>query len=140
MGRIFIIRLEDGDRMPAALEEFAQKNSVQRGMAILVGGVKDGGVIVTGPWDGNVLPVDPMLHTLAGIHEIAGVGTLAPDETGAPRLHMHAVLGREGKASAGCIRPGIEIWKLGEIVLLEITGTEARRVQDRETGFSMLEP
>jgi uncharacterized protein len=140
VGRIFFIRLEDRDPMPATLEDFAHKNNVLRGMAILVGGVGKGSTIVVGPRDGNALPVDPMLHTLADVHEIAGVGTLAPDEEGMPRLHMHATLGRNGTAVAGCIRPGIETWKLGEIILLEMTGNTAKRVKDKSTGFSMLEP
>jgi hypothetical protein len=53
------------------------------------------------------------------VHEIAGVGTIFPDESGAPVLHMHAAMGRDGVTRAGCIRPGIEVWQLGEVVILE---------------------
>jgi len=27
----------------------------------------------------------------------------------------------EGKTRSGCIRPGIEVWKSGEVIVLEIT-------------------
>lgn len=60
-------------------------------------------------------------------------------ENGKPRLHMHAALGREGKTRSGCIRPGIEVWKLGEVIVLEITENTAHR-RENAAGFSMLEP
>lgn len=139
-GRIFIIRLEDGDKMPEAIEQFAIKNNVSHGMCILVGGIKSDGKIIIGPEEDDALPVVPMLHQLSGVHEVAGVGTLAPDEQGKPTLHMHAALGREGETRTGCIRPGIEVWKLGEVILLEITDNSAKRVADPKTEINLLEP
>ena len=53
---------------------------------------------------------------------------------------MHTALGREGKTRSGCIRPGIEVWKVGEVILLEITESTAHRQEDAATGFNMLEP
>ena len=49
IGRTFIIRLEDGDRLPEAIESFAVENGVSHGTCILVGGIKSGGSIVVGP-------------------------------------------------------------------------------------------
>ncbi|MCK4648485.1 DNA-binding protein [bacterium] len=140
VGRIFVIRLEDGDRMPDAIESFARENNVLRGMCILVGGIKDGGNIVVGPKNGDSLPPQPITFRIDGVHEIAGVGTVFPNDEGNPKLHMHASLGREGKTSTGCIRPGIEVWKVGEIILLEIEENSARRKKDSQTGFELLEP
>ena len=37
-GRIFVIRLEDGDRLPDSIESFAEKHDVHRAACILVGG------------------------------------------------------------------------------------------------------
>jgi predicted DNA-binding protein with PD1-like motif len=140
VGRVFVVRLEDGDRMPDAIEAFAQQARVARGLCILIGGIREGGRIVVGPEDGSATPVVPMLFSLTGVHEILGVGTLLPDEAGRPRLHMHAALGRGGATSAGCIRPGIEVWKLGEAVLLEITDNTAQSRADPELGFQVVEP
>ncbi len=139
-GRIFVIRLEDGDKLPAAIESFAAQNNVLRGVCILVGGIKDGGNIVVGPENGKLLPPVPILFGLQGVHEVAGVGTIFPDSEGAPVLHMHAALGREGQTRAGCIRPGVEVWQVGEVILLEITGNAAYRAKDATTGFELLEP
>jgi len=140
LGRIFVIRLEDGDKIPAAIESFATEKSVLRGMCILVGGINDGGNIVVGPEDGEALPPVPMIFGLEGVHEVAGVGTIFPDSEGKPVLHMHAAMGREGQTRAGCIRPGVEVWQVGEVILLEITDNNAQRLGDAATGFELLEP
>jgi len=139
IGRMFVIRLEDGDRLPEAIEDFAAGKSIKRGMCILIGGIDDGGNIVVGPRDRETMPPDPMLFTLKGVHEVSAVGTIFPDEEGKPRLHMHAALGREGETRTGCIRPGVDVWKLGEFVILEILNNSAIRKMDPDTGFHVLE-
>lgn len=139
VGRIFVIRLEGGDKLPDAIESFAQEKNVSRGMCILVGGIK-GGNIVVGPEDNESVPPIPMIFGLKGVHEIVAVGTIFPDSDEKPRLHMHAALGREGNTRAGCIRPGIEVWKLGEVIVLEITDNTAHREDDAAAGFKVLEP
>ena len=139
IGRIFVIRLEDKDELPEAIESFARKNDVLRGMCILVGGIQERGKVVVGPEESESIPVVPMIFDLKGVHEICGVGTIFPDSDGKPRLHMHAALGREEKTRAGCIRLGIEVWKLGEVIVLEIVDNTAQR-KDTTLGFTVLEP
>ncbi len=140
IGRVFVIRLDDKDKLPAAVENFAGEKGISRGMCLLIGGIGDKGKIVVVPEDGETMPVVPMVTELSGVHEIAGVGTLFPDGGGKPRLHMHAALGREGKTVTGCIRPGIETWKLGEVILLEIEDNTACRKKDPAVGFDVMEP
>jgi len=138
IGRVFVIRLEDGDTMPEAIESFAQENNVRRGMCILIGGI-EAGKIVVGPENSQSIPIIPMIFGLEGVHEICAVGTIFPDNDARPRLHMHAALGREGKTISGCIRLGIKVWKLGEVILLEIVDNDAHR-EDSPAGFQMLQP
>lgn len=140
IGRVFVIKFEDGERLPAAIEDFARDHDVSRGMCILVGGIDSGGTIIVGPEDGNVRPPIPVPFLLEGAHEVAGVGTLFPNDEGKPRLHMHAALGREGRTHTGCIRPGVDVWLIGEVILLEILGTESRRIREPLSGFEILEP
>ena len=140
IGRVFVIRLDDKDKLPAAVEDFAEEKGISRGMCLLIGGIGDKGKIVVGPEDGETMPVVPMVTELSGVHEIAGVGKLFTDGGGKPRLHMHAALGREGKTVTGCIRPGIETWKLGEVILLEIEDNTACRKKDPAVGFDVMEP
>ena len=140
LGRVFVIRLEHGDRMPEAVERFARERNVLRGFCMLVGGVDDGGNIIVGPEDGNTRPVVPIPFQLEGVHEVLGVGAIFPDELGEPKLHMHAALGRDGVTRAGCIRPGIETWQVGEVIIFELYGTRACRRKDPNTGFELLDP
>ncbi|MBC7292549.1 MAG: hypothetical protein H5T84_00335 [Thermoleophilia bacterium] len=66
------------------------------------------------------------------------MGTLIADEAGQPILHMHAAAGREGTATVGCTRAGMKTWLVGEVVILEILGTQAFRKVDPATGFQLL--
>ncbi len=139
IGRVFVIRLEDGDVVPGCIEEFARKNSVTVGHAILIGGI-GGGQIVVGPRDSDERPPQAMLFPVDGAHEVVGVGVLAPGEDGKPVLHIHAALGRSGRTVMGCLRPGVTTWLVGEVILYEILGTQVARVMDDESGLALLEP
>jgi predicted DNA-binding protein with PD1-like motif len=139
MGRVFVIRLEHGDMVPGCIERFAEENGVSVGHAVLVGGI-GGGEVVVGPRCSQEMPPQPMLLPVDGAHEVVGVGVLAPDEDGKPVLHIHAALGRSGQTMSGCLRPGVETWLVGEVILYEILGVKAVRVRDAESGFSLLEP
>jgi predicted DNA-binding protein with PD1-like motif len=138
VGRVFILRLEDGDILPACIEEFAQKKRVKTGFVLLVGGI-GGGQIVVGPRKSDEMPPDPMLIPVDGAHEVAAVGVLAPGGDGKPILHIHGALGRAGQTKTGCLRPGVTTWLVAEAVLYEITGVNAKRVMDKKSGFSLLE-
>jgi uncharacterized protein len=138
IGRIFALKLEAGERLPDAVEEFAREHAVQRAMAVYVGGAGATSCLVVGPEENRGDAVVPMVHTLGGIHEVLAVGTLFPDEHGNPVLHMHAATGREGAATVGCTRAGVDVWLVGEVILLEICGMGGLRKKDLETGFQLL--
>ena len=139
IGRAFVIRLEDGDRMPECLERFAEEQGVSVGHAILIGGIGSGEMVV-GPRRSDQMPPDPMTLPIDGAHEVVGVGVLAPDENGKPVLHMHAALGRSGATLTGCVRKGVDTWLVGEAILYEILDASAARIEDKTTGFTLLEP
>ncbi len=139
MGRVFVIRLEDGDVVPECIERFAADNGVSVGHVILIGGIGDGEVVV-GPRRSDERPPEPMLLPLDGAHEAAGVGVLAPGEDGKPVLHIHAALGRSGKTTTGCLRPGVKTWLVAEAIIYEILDANVARIKDDASGFSLLEP
>ena len=139
IGRVFVLRLEDGDRLPDCVEALAAERGVAQGFCALVGGVGSGRIVV-GPQDGAAMPPVPVLAELFRAHEAAAVGTLFPDEAGRPKLHMHATFGRGDTVKTGCIRPGIDIWTIGEFVLIELTGLNLIRKRDAATGFELLAP
>lgn len=133
-----MVRLEDGDVLPGCLEDFAAANDIRCGQVILVGGTGDGQV-VAGPRQSDEMPPDPVHIPVEGAHEVMGVGIIAPDEDGRPRLHIHASLGRVNNVITGCLRPGVTTWLVGEAIIYEITGTTARRLPDKASGFDLLE-
>jgi uncharacterized protein len=138
MGRVFVLRLEDGERLNDTLEAFARNHHLVNALAFYLGGSASGSTLVVGPDTERTDAVVPLLHMLQGSQEVLALGTLVPDETGAPVLHMHAAAGREGQATVGCTRAGVDVWLVGEVVLLEILETEARRRKDPKTGFQLL--
>ncbi len=138
LGRVFVLRLEDKDRLPDAIEDFAMQQGVARAACLFFGGI-GGGRLVVGPRDSQAMPPDPMLLAVEGAHEAAAMGSLFPDEEGRPRLHMHACLGRGEDARTGCVRPGVDVWLVGECLLFEITECTALRRKNPESGFTLLE-
>jgi predicted DNA-binding protein with PD1-like motif len=138
IGRVFIVRLEDGDVVPDCIESFAAANGITHGQVVLVGGI-GGGEVVVGPRKSGEMPPDPMYLPLDGAHEVAGIGIIAPDHDGKPVLHIHAALGRSGQTITGCLRPGVSTWLVGEAIIYEITGSKAARLPDKDSGFNLLE-
>jgi predicted DNA-binding protein with PD1-like motif len=139
LGRVFVIRLEDGDVLPKCIEKFAEEKGISVGHVILVGGLREGQIVV-GPRHSHKMPPEPMLLPIDGAHEVAGVGVLAPGEDGKPVLHIHAALGRAGHTMTGCLRPGVTTWVVGEAILYEILGAKVTRIKDKASGFALLQP
>ena len=139
IGRVFVIRLEDGDAVPSCIERFAAEKGITTAHVIMVGGI-GGGEVVVGPRRSDEMPPDPMLLPVVGAHEVVGVGVLAPGEDDQPVLHIHAALGRSGSTLTGCLRPGVTTWIVGEVILYEILDAQARRVKDDACGFALLQP
>ncbi|HLE76036.1 MAG TPA: PPC domain-containing DNA-binding protein [Candidatus Bathyarchaeia archaeon] len=139
LGRVFVLRLHDGDHLPEVLESFAAENNIATALCFFLGGAKGKSRVVVGPKDGYVLPPEPMVTLLNGVHEACGVGTIFPDEEGKPKLHMHASFGRNETTVTGCVRMGVDVWRIGEVIVLELVGTSAHRAKDKATGFEFLE-
>ena len=140
VGRVLVIRLEDGDVLHECVERAARENGIVRGAVLALGGADQGSRMVVGPRDGRSESIEPMLAQLAGESELAAVGTLFPDENGDPSLHMHASAGRDGKSVTGCVRAGVKVWLIQEVVVIEILGSSSKRVKDPRTDFHLLEP
>ncbi len=139
-GRVFILRLEDGDIVHEVIERFAAEQNILAASLIVVGGADDGSRLVVGPREDRGLPVDPMQHALEHTHEVAGVGTLFRDETGVPLVHMHMACGRAGSTVTGCIRSGVRVWHVMEVILQELVDTTARRATEQPLGLKLLQP
>ena len=139
VGRVFILRLEDGDEVPSCIERFAAEHDIRLATVTLIGGIGSGKVVV-GPRDAESRPIEPVLHPVEAPHEVLGVGLIAPGPDGEPMLHIHGALGRGENTVTGCLRPGVETWLVGEAVVTEILGSPAARATDDGTGLALLEP
>lgn len=139
LGRVFVLRLHDGDHLPDVLESFAEKYNIKSALCFFLGGAKDSSRVVVGPRNGDAVPPEPMVTLLKGVHETCGVGTIFVDKEGKPKLHMHASFGRKEETVTGCVRMGVDVWRIGEVVMFELAGTAAHRAVDKETGFEFLE-
>jgi predicted DNA-binding protein with PD1-like motif len=139
-GRVFVIRLEDGDILHDVIEDFAQKHGIHAASLIALGCADEGSVLVVGPEEGRSSPVTPMTHILDNVHEVAGVGTIFPDDDGIPILHMHLACGRKADTKTGCVRRGVRVWHVMEIILYELLESTGVRVLEPATGFKLLKP
>jgi uncharacterized protein len=139
LGRIFVLRLHQGEILHETIEKFAAEKKIKSALCFFLGGADDQSKVVVGPKDGKAMPPQPMTTLLKGVHEGAGVGTIFTDEAGAPKLHMHASFGRNDNAVTGCVRAGVVVWQIGEFVVLELSGSSAHRAVNKQTGFELLE-
>lgn len=58
IGRVFVLRLEDGDKLPDVIEDFAKTKSITGAACWYVGGLHDGSMVV-GPKDATTMPPSP---------------------------------------------------------------------------------
>ncbi len=140
LGRVFILRLEDGEIVHEVVQKFAMEKRIKRGIVFMLGGAGQGSKIVVGPEDQNSKVINPMQYMLNNAHEVAGVGTIFPNKEGKPVLHLHASFGRKNTSKTGCIRTGVKVWLVMELIIIELLGSSAKRMEDINTGFELLEP
>jgi predicted DNA-binding protein with PD1-like motif len=139
LGRIFILRLHQNECIHQIIEKFAIEKQITGALCFFLGGAENQSKVIVGPQDNKTLPPNPVITLLQGIHEGVGVGTIFCDADAKPKLHMHASFGRGNSTITGCIRAGVNVWQIGEVIILELNGGTAKRTKDNKTGFELLE-
>jgi len=134
IGRIFVVRIDDGEDMLVTLRQFVQDKDVEAGSVIFLGALREG-KMATGPEE-PVIPPVPHFVFFEGGWEVFGVGTIYPGE-GGPDLHVHSSVGRAGHALTGCLRETAVTYLIVEAVIYEITGLSARREFDPKTQVTL---
>jgi predicted DNA-binding protein with PD1-like motif len=140
LGRLFVVRLEDGDVVHECLEALARAENLRAASITILGGMDEGSRLVVGPKESRVVPVQPMSRDVDDVREVVGAGTLFPDQQGNPVVHLHMACGREDHTLTGCIRLGVRVWHVMEAIVVELLDTEATRRLDAATGFELLSP
>lgn len=139
-GRVFVLRLEDGEIVHEVIEQFADDHNIRAASLVIVGGADDGSCLVVGPEEDRGLPLNPMKLQLEHAHEITGTGTLFRDDQDIPLLHMHMSCGRKDRSVTGCIREGVKVWHVMEVVMFELLDCSARRLAEEPLGLKLLNP
>jgi predicted DNA-binding protein with PD1-like motif len=135
LGRVFVLRLEDGEDLIASLEGLAREKGVAAGVALFMGALKDG-QMVTGP-EVATIPPTPHWESFQSAWEVVGMASIYPGEKG-PMVHTHSSLGRGREAMAGCVRMVASVYLIVEAVLFELLEVDARRVLDEKSGLHLL--
>lgn len=137
IGRVFILRLEDNDKLPHCLEAFAKEQNIQNAYVNFIAGIRTGNII-TGPEDADARPIKTINVDIENTHESAAIGLIARDTAGEPILHIHGFFGRNGATVSGCLRNGVDVWVTGEAVVYEILDAVCIREAEEDTGFKLL--
>lgn len=132
-GRIFYLRLDDGEDLHASIRKIADLEQIRCAWFQVFGGLKKAGV-VTGPRE-PVMPPEPVWTTLEDAREILGTGTIFWDED-QPLIHLHAALGHHGDTLTGCVRKDSRVYLVTEIVIMEIEGIDVTRPWFEKGGIN----
>ncbi|NYT04879.1 MAG: DUF296 domain-containing protein [Methanomicrobiales archaeon] len=131
IGRVFAVRIDDGEELHAALRTFFEEHRIAAATIQILGALRDG-TMVTGPLEA-VMPPTPHYEEVTGGWEVIGFGTVFPGGDG-PALHLHAAVGRGRESRAGCLRGEAHPYLVVEAVIMELDGIRAARKPDSRTG------
>jgi predicted DNA-binding protein with PD1-like motif len=135
IGRVFTVRLDQGDDIVQELEGLAISENIESAMFMMLGAVKEASLVV-GPKK-NVVPPDPQWARIKDVHELIGIGNIFREtETGKPKVHLHSAAGRGDSVKTGCLRESSEVFMVVEVFIMEICGISASRIFDPDRGFA----
>lgn len=135
LGRVFLLKFEDGDIVLKGIERLALKEKVKAATVIFLGAFKKG-KLVTGPKK-PVIPPAPNWVDFKNGWEVMGIGTIFTNKTG-PQIHIHAAMGKRRKTLIGCVRKDSEVFLVVEAVVFELRGIKAAKEIDPKTGLNLL--
>ena len=139
-GRAFVIRLEHGDVIHECLERFAAENDVSAATLSIVGAADKGSRLVVGQTKDESGRIVPLEKVLTNTHELTGTGTIFPDESGIPMVHIHVTCGRSNQSVSGCVRMGVKVWNFAEVTLIELLDVHGTRTSELGEGYEALTP
>lgn len=134
-GRVVVARFEDHEDVIGNLTSIAKKESIRAGIFYLIGGMREGSIVV-GP-EKDIMPPVPVWKELGESHEVVGLGTIfyQGDE---PKVHFHGAFGKKDMVKVGCLREKSETFLILEAVIVEIDGVDAVRELDPVSGLILL--
>jgi len=134
-GRMIVVRFEDRDDVLGGLVELARKEDIRAAAVYLVGGMREGSIVV-GPEKDEFPPV-PVWKKLGESHEVTGFGTIFWQDDN-PKVHFHGAFGKKETVKVGCLRENSETFLVLEAVIIEMKGINATRALDPTSGMVLL--
>ena len=134
-GRIVVAKFDDHDDVLNNLNEIAKKENIRSAVFWLVGGMREGKIVV-GP-ETDDLPPKPVWKELGESHELLGTGTIFWLEN-EPKIHLHGAFGKKDMVKVGCLRENAETFLVLEAIIMEIDGINAIREIDPDIGMPLL--
>ena len=135
VGRIVVARLFEGEDVYESVEQIARQEQSRCAAVLITGGFRKAEVVV-GP-KREQPKIEANFRAFDGPGETLGVGTLYWDGAG-PKLHVHAAIGKGEQTMVGCPRGGASTFLILEVTVIEITGIDAERSLDPQTGWNLL--
>jgi predicted DNA-binding protein with PD1-like motif len=135
LGRVFVLKMDDGEDLIESLQKFAREKQIESCMALFIGALREGRA-VTGP-EQPVIPPVPHFVNFDGGWETFGMATVYPSPDGL-KLHIHSALGRGEQALTGCIRERASVYLTVEMVIFEFSDLKAARTWDKKTELFLL--
>jgi len=135
IGRVFVIRFDEGDDVIKILEDFSRKKKILAGVLTFLGALKKPRLVVGSrtvkglnkPWWAQGVSNDG--------YEVLGFGTIFPiieraEKFSKPSVHIHIASGRKNSATlVGCLRGIGDVHITIECVIYELV--PSRRQADR---------
>jgi predicted DNA-binding protein with PD1-like motif len=134
-GRVVAARLFEGEDLYESVEQIALRENIRCAAVLITGGFRKAEVVVGPKREEPKIEAD--FRSFAGPGEAFGVGTLYWDDA-APKLHIHTAIGKGGNNLVGCPRGGAKTFLVLEVTIIEITGIDAVRKLDPQTGWNLL--
>ncbi len=135
LGRIFLLKFEDGDIFLDKLSEFTRKEKLKAATLVFIGALNKGD-LVTGPKK-PVIPPSPNKVYFKDGWEVMGIGTIFTNSSG-PQIHIHSSMGKKQKTLTGCVRGKSKVFLVIEAIVFELKGLKATKSIDPKTGLNLL--
>jgi predicted DNA-binding protein with PD1-like motif len=133
VGRICFDRILEDEDLAEAIKRRTQENGIKAGFFIVIGSLKK--VVLRYYKDGkyNYIRLDGPLEIAAGM------GNIALDENGQVIVHTHLVVSNEkGEAFGGHLAEGSPVGATAELVLIEASDINLRKIWDEKTNLNLL--
>ena len=135
LGRVFIIRLDNGDDLLDSIKQITIKENIKTGFAHIIGACSKSNVVL-GPKERSLPPV-PYYWNFDDARELLGFAFIA-QENNEPKIHLHSGIGHYTETKLGCIRNECNVFLTVEAVIQEVISNNITRKYDVNCKASLL--